>query len=96
LGCPYLYYYGNTSFSYFTSKPLPEGKKGIQAELLTDKIQEAINQKAWISTRGFIYFYGNHHYLWDKKSNLVLCNGVPKGAFNSQTMEGITIKTIKN
>jgi hypothetical protein len=33
------------AFSYFTSKPLPEGKKGIQAELLTDKIQEAINQK---------------------------------------------------
>jgi hypothetical protein len=48
LGCPYFTYYGNTSFFVLTSKPLP-GKRN-PAELLTDKIQEAINQKAWDST----------------------------------------------
>jgi hypothetical protein len=71
-------------------------KKESKPNCLLIKSKRLSIKKHGISTRGFIYFYGNHHYLWDKKSNLVLCNGVPKGAFNSQTMEGITIKTIKN
>jgi hypothetical protein len=77
-------YYGNTSFLYFTSKPLPEGKKE-SAELLTDKIQEAINQSMGFYYSGFIYFYGNYycikkglvnagkqinkHYYQDNKTN---------------------------
>lgn len=85
------------AFSYFTSKPLPEGKKGIQAELLTDKIQEAINQKAWDSTTAVSFtFMGNHHYLWDKKSNLVQVQwSTKKVLFNNQTMEGIAYQDNK-
>jgi hypothetical protein len=43
-------------------------EKGIKPNL-TDKIQEAINQKAWDSTTAVSFTYGNHHhYLWDKKT----------------------------
>jgi hypothetical protein len=57
-------------FLYFVSTPLPEGQQGAKAEELTDKIQAAINQTAWDLTVCFS-FRGNHHYLWDKKRNLV-------------------------
>jgi hypothetical protein len=53
------------------STPLPEGQQGAKAEALTDKIQAAINQTAWDSTAAVSSFRGNHHYLWDKKRNLV-------------------------
>lgn len=79
------------AFSYFTSKPLPVGQKGIQAELLTDKIQEAIHQKAWDTTAAVSFtFMGNHHYLWDKKRNLVQVQWDDKKVlYHTQTLEGI-------
>jgi hypothetical protein len=58
-------------FLYFVSTPLPEGQQGAKAEALTDKIQAAINQTAWDSAAVSFSFRGNHHYLWDKKRNLV-------------------------
>jgi hypothetical protein len=76
-------YYGNTSFLYFTSKPYLKGKRN-PAELLTDKIQEAINQSMGFYYSGFIYFYGKPIYC--KKKGLV-------NAENKLT--NITIKTIK-
>lgn len=78
-------------FLYFTSKPLPKGNVGSKAEVLTDKIQEAINQKAWDSTAAVSFtFMGSHHYLWDKKNNLVQVKwGDKKVVYNNKTMEGI-------
>jgi hypothetical protein len=34
IGCPYLYIMAILAFSYFTSKPLPEGKKESKPNLL--------------------------------------------------------------
>ena len=78
-------------FLYFSSEPLPIGQKGIRAEALTDKIQTAINQKAWDSTAAVAFsFRGNHHYLWDKKRNLVQVQwDDTKVIYNNKTLEGV-------
>jgi hypothetical protein len=78
-------------FLYYTSKPLPIGQKGIKAEALTDKIQAAINQKAWDTTAAVSFtFKGNHHYLWDKKRNLVQVKWDGKKVlYNNKTLEGV-------
>lgn len=90
----FLLVLGIIAFAYYISKPLPLGQKGIQAERLTDKIQKAINQKAWDSTAAISFtFMGNHHYLWDKKNNLVLVQwSTNKVFYNNQTLEGIAYK----
>jgi hypothetical protein len=41
-------YYSGSSIFIFVSTPLPEGQQGAKAEALTDKIQAAINQTAWV------------------------------------------------
>ncbi|MEZ7499040.1 hypothetical protein QO200_09825 [Flavobacterium sp. Arc3] len=82
---------------YFSSEPLPAGQQGIKAEALTDKIQEAINQKAWDSTVAVSFsFRGDHHYLWDKKHNLVQVQWDDKKVlYNNQTLEGVAYKNNK-
>jgi hypothetical protein len=84
-------------FLYFTSTPLPEGQKGIKAEALTDKIQAAINQKAWDTTAVIAFsFRGSHHYLWDKKRHLVQVEWDDhKVLYNSQTLEGLAYEKDK-
>ncbi|WP_016989038.1 hypothetical protein [Flavobacterium sp. ACAM 123] len=84
-------------FLYFKSTPLPKGEKGARAEALTGKIQAAINQKAWDSTAAVSFsFTGNHHYLWDKKRNLVQVQwGDKKVLYNTQTVEGIAYENDK-
>jgi hypothetical protein len=79
------------AFLYFSSKPLPVGQEGIKAEVLTDKIQTAINQKAWDTTAVVSFtFRGGHHYLWDKKRNLVQVEwNAKKVLYNNQTLEGV-------
>jgi hypothetical protein len=78
-------------FLYVTSKPLPKGETGSKAEILTDKIQKAINQKAWDSTAAVSFtFMGSHYYLWDKTNNLVQVKwGDKKVIYNNKTLEGI-------
>lgn len=82
---------------YFASKPLPLGQEGIKAEELTDKIQAAINQKAWDTTAAVSFsFRGNHHYLWNKKHNLVQVKwDDTKVLYNTQTVEGVAYKNDK-
>lgn len=78
-------------YGFFISKPLPEGNPGSEAELLTDKIQTAINQKAWDST-GAVYFEfrGAHKYLWDKNNHFVQVEWDDnKAIFNTETLEGV-------
>lgn len=84
-------------FLYFASKPLPVGQRGIKAEALTDKIQAAINQKAWDATAAVSFtFRGNHHYLWDKKRNLVQVKWDDKKAlYNNKTLEGVAYENDK-
>lgn len=84
-------------FIYIKNKPLPEGEKGTKAEILTDKIQAVINQKAWDSTAAVAFtFRGNHHYLWDKKRNLVQVQwGNKKVIYNNQTLDGVAFENDK-
>lgn len=84
-------------FLYFTSTPLPEGQQGIKAEALTDKIQAAINQKACDTTAAISFtFRGNHHYLWDKKHNLVQVKWDDKKVlYHTQTLEGVAYENDK-
>jgi hypothetical protein len=75
-------------FLYFVSTPLPEGQQGAKAE--HRQIQAIINQTAWDSTAVSFSFRGNHHYLWDKKRNLVQVEWDDKKVlYNTQTIEGI-------
>ncbi len=53
-------------------KPLPAGEKGNSAEMLADKILEAVNDEAWIQTRYIRWTFKDiRHYVWDKNENLV-------------------------
>jgi apolipoprotein N-acyltransferase len=53
------------------------------------QIQAAINQTAWDST-AVSFSFRNHHYLWDKKRNLVQVEWDDKKVlYNTQTIEGI-------
>jgi hypothetical protein len=46
--------------------------------------------------RRFFSFRGNHHYLWDKKRNLVQVEwGDKKVLYNTQTVEGIAYENDK-
>lgn len=82
---------------YFTSKPLPVGEAGIKAELLTNKIQTAINQKAWDNTVAIAFtFRGSHHYVWNKKRNLVQVQWDDMNViYSSKTLKGAAYKNNK-
>jgi hypothetical protein len=84
-------------FLCFMSKPLPIGQQGLKAEELTDKIQVAINQKAWDTTAAVSFsFRGNHNYLWDKKRDLVQVKWDDKKViYNNKTLEGVAYEDNK-
>jgi hypothetical protein len=74
----YPYYSGS---SIYMSTPLPEGQQGAKAEALTDKIkQPSIKDSLGFYSFRFS-FRGNHHYLWDKKRNLVQVEGRQESTF---------------
>lgn len=78
-------------YGYYKNEPLPKGVQGAQAEALTDKIQTAINQKAWDSTAAVAFtFRSSHHYLWDKKRDLVqVVWGDNKVIYHTKTGKGL-------
>lgn len=53
------------------NRPLPEGQKGAEAELLADRMLGAINADAWeaIPFVGWS-FRGTNHYVWDRKNHI--------------------------
>lgn len=55
----------------FISKDMPIVDPQENAELLADKVLEALNQPAWDSLAyiKWTFFFGKHHYHWDKKQN---------------------------
>ena len=59
-------------FIYF-DEPVPNGKRGKEAELLADKILETLNKQAWDSLESISWIYpiGNHSYTWNKIENKV-------------------------
>ncbi|WP_235298636.1 hypothetical protein [Portibacter marinus] len=54
---------------FLLSEKLPEGTEGPAAEALTDKMFDAVDKKAWDSTKLVTWnFMGIHQYLWDKET----------------------------
>ncbi|HHG86724.1 MAG TPA: hypothetical protein ENJ82_18390 [Bacteroidetes bacterium] len=57
---------------FVLNKKLPEGKAGLAAEQLADKMLKAINIEAWNKVQFLEWdFPGGHHHLWDRNRNLV-------------------------
>lgn len=55
------------------NNPLPQGKKGAEADALAHKMLKAINDKAYKETRYLEWNFkeGTHRYKWDKKNGVV-------------------------
>lgn len=52
------------------SEPLPQGKKGAEAEALADTVLLAINDPALDTTQWLTWtFIGGHHYVWNQTTN---------------------------
>ena len=52
------------------SEPLPEGKKGAEAEALADQVLLAINDEALDTTTWLTWeFIGGHTYVWNQSTN---------------------------
>lgn len=59
-------------YYFVNNESLPEGKKGADAEILANKMLEAINFEAFKNTETLEWtFSGNHSYIWKKKENTV-------------------------
>ncbi len=60
---------GSAAYIYF-DESIPTGDSGRDAEVLTDKMFEAIGKEAW-DTIPFIRFSfrNDHHYVWNKLKN---------------------------
>ncbi len=54
------------------NKPLPEGTSGPEADRLANKMMAAVGAKNMDETNILTWtFNGSHHYVWDRKRNLV-------------------------
>lgn len=54
------------------NEPKPDGTAGVEAEKLADKMLKAVNYESWSQLGAVKWtFRGEHHYLWDKRRNLV-------------------------
>lgn len=71
-------------------EPVPEGKQGVQADRLAQKMLDRVNIKGWEKTRYVEWsFMGMHHFMWDRKRHLVEVRWSNYSAlFNPSTLEG--------
>lgn len=59
--------------AFILNKPIPQGKEGIEAELLADKMLAAINKPAFDSLEFIAWDYPRgHSFQWNKKQNYVI------------------------
>ncbi|MFT5922772.1 MAG: hypothetical protein ACI8TS_002112 [Flavobacteriales bacterium] len=57
---------------FYYDKPVPEGNSGPQADALAEKVLAALNYADWDSTNYVTWsFLDSHHYVWNKRDNLV-------------------------
>ena len=75
---------------FIYNEPKPEGQKRPEAEALAQKMQSAINQTAWDSTKYIHWtFKGMHSFLWDKERHFVQVTwGDKKVLLNTKTVTG--------
>jgi hypothetical protein len=79
------------------NKPLPKGESGEKAIELMERIQLAINQPAWDTTRYIEWtFNGSHDFIWDKERHYVQVRWAEhRVLLNPNTIEGIAFKNGK-
>ena len=77
----------------FKSAP-PKGQTGPEADLLAQKMMAAVDCEAWEATDWVSWsFAGAHHYIWDKKRNLLQAEwGKTKVLLRLDTQQGIAYK----
>lgn len=69
LTLPSLLFFGFLHFKYH--EDLPTGIKGEQADILANKMLEALDYKAYEATNYLEWtFKGRHHYKWQKDENI--------------------------
>lgn len=61
-------------YGWAISKPLPEGKSGLEADALAHKMLTAINYDGYKQTRFLEWSFRNdsHRYQWDKQKGIVI------------------------
>lgn len=59
------------AFLYFKyNEPLPSGELGVKADVLAEKMLNALNYEAYQNTNYIAFSFKNrHHYKWDKANN---------------------------
>ncbi|GJM32027.1 MAG: hypothetical protein DHS20C18_10280 [Saprospiraceae bacterium] len=63
---------GLVAAGWMLNKPIPEGKPGPEAEVLAQKMLNAIQKEEWDSTGAIQWtFKSLHTFLWDRQENLV-------------------------
>jgi hypothetical protein len=62
---------GITIFGVASNKKEPQSQTGEAAELVAQKMVEAVNKTAWDSTAWVKWDYGRNAYIWDKQRNMV-------------------------
>ncbi|MTI23302.1 hypothetical protein E1176_19895 [Fulvivirga sp. RKSG066] len=80
---------GITAF-LIADEPLPEGEQGARAEYLAEKMLKNLNYEAWQDLNAIAWSYPlGHHFIWDKKANLVEATWDDKRViFSPETKEG--------
>ena len=57
---------------FLEQESFPQGTEGPAAEALADKVEAAVDVKAWARTRAVKWTFGGRHtHLWDRDRNLV-------------------------
>lgn len=57
-------------FYFYSNEDLPVGSDPERADLLANKVLDAIDNDAWLNTNYIQWtFRGEHHFLWDKRRN---------------------------
>lgn len=57
---------------FMFNEELPEGEQSVEADLLAEKMLNAVNHEAYKKTRYLEWtFVGQHHYKWDKQEQRV-------------------------
>ena len=71
-------------------QPLPHGQAGTKAELLADRMLEAVNKPAWDSLQWIKWnFMDQHHYIWHKPEDLAVVQyGNTRVHLNLNTQKG--------
>lgn len=69
LTLPSLLFFGFIYLKY--SEDLPQGKQGIEADALANKMLDALDYEAYKNTNYLEWTFKNkHHYKWDKANNI--------------------------